>query len=286
MSRVAVITIVHGRHAHLDLQRRAIARSERLPDDYIVVAVDDDGLDLPDGSGDGAEPAHDRAEARLVRHPGHPLGLPIAAARNAGAAAALEAGADVLVFLDVDCVPAPALLGAYEAAAILPELRDDVLCGPVAYLPPAPGGGYDLETLPSLAEPHRARPAPEPGAIERGGDHDLFWSLSFAVTPAIWHRIGGFEESYVGYGGEDTDFAATAAGRDIELAWIGAARAYHQHHPVESPPVSHLDDILRNAALFHSRWGRWPMGGWLDAFEREGLIARRGADGPYEKIER
>ena len=277
MTRVAVITVVHGRHAHLDLQRQAVARSERRPDDYVVVAVDDP-VEL-DGGG-----VPDRAPVRVLRHPAHPLGLPIAAARNAGADAALAAGADVLVFLDVDCVPSPALIGAYEAAAASLELRGDILCGPVAYLPPAPSHGYDLDTIETLAEPHAARPAPESGEVIRGGDHDLFWSLSFAVTASTWRRIGGFEESYVGYGGEDTDFAATAAHRGIELAWVGAARAFHQHHPVESPPVSHLDDILRNAALFHARWGRWPMGGWLAAFEEAGLIAHSPVQGVYEKL--
>lgn len=278
MSRVAVVTVVHGRHAHLDLQRRGVARSDRLPDDYVVVAVDDP-VELSGEERDGG-----LASVRVVREPGHALGLPIAAARNRGAEAALAQGADVLVFLDVDCVPAPGLIAAYEAAASSLELRGDILCGPVSYLPPAPATGYDLETIADLADPHPARPAPAPGEIVRGGDHDLFWSLSFAVTASTWQRIGGFEESYVGYGGEDTDFAATAAAKGIELAWVGAARAFHQHHPVESPPVSHLDDILRNAALFHSRWGRWPMAGWLSAFEEAGLIAHSPIHDVYDKL--
>ncbi|MGK2883354.1 MAG: hypothetical protein ACSLE8_01015 [Rhodococcus sp. (in: high G+C Gram-positive bacteria)] len=31
---------------------------------------------------------------------------------------------------------------------------------------------------------------------------------------------------------------------------------------------------MRNAALFHRRWNRWPMEGWLAAFEARGLIER------------
>ncbi|CAD6003845.1 glycosyltransferase family 2 protein [Agreia sp. COWG] len=282
MSRVAVITIVHGRHEHLALQRRGLGRSLRSPDDYIVVAIDDDlGDDFGDEEVCDEAPAGDTL---VLAHPGHPLGLPLAAARNAGARAALDRGADVLVFLDVDCIPDPALLGAYEAAAADEQLRDDILCGPVAYLPPPPGGGYDLRALDQLAAPHAARPAPEPGRVERGGDPDLFWSLSFALTASTWLRIGGFFEEYAGYGGEDTDFSATAASRGIELAWIGAARAYHQYHPTETPPVSHLDDIVRNATLFHSRWARWPMAGWLDGFESAGLVRRNPHHGGYELV--
>jgi hypothetical protein len=37
-------------------------------------------------------------------------GFPPAAARNAGAAAALAAEADVLIFRDVECVPSPPLV--------------------------------------------------------------------------------------------------------------------------------------------------------------------------------
>ena len=34
-----------------------------------------------------------------------PAGLPLAAARNVGAAAALTLGAELMIFLDVDCLP-------------------------------------------------------------------------------------------------------------------------------------------------------------------------------------
>ena len=66
------------------------------------------------------------------------------------------------------------------------------------------------------------------------------------------------------------------ASRGIPLGWAGSGRAYHQHHPVEQPPTGHLDDLLRNGAVFHRRWGEWPMGGWLREFERRGLVERRG----------
>ena len=47
---------------------------------------------------------------------------------------------------------------------------------------------------------------------------------------------------------------------------------------MSSPPVEHLDDILRNGRVFRDRWGSWPMRGWLEAFERRGLVSRRGED--------
>ena len=61
---------------------------------------------------------------------------------------------------------------------------------------------------------------------------------------------------------------------------MGAARAFHQWHPVSRPPVEHVDDILRNAGIYRSRWGTTPMLGWLEAFEERGLV-RRDDDGRW-----
>ena len=131
--------------------------------------------------------------------------------------------------------------------------------------------GYRAADLHTLASPHPARPIPPEDEVQRGGDHALFWTLSFAVTAGTWRLLGGFCEDYVGYGGEDTDFGQVAARAGVELAWVGGAWAYHQHHATETPPVHHLTDILRNATLFHRRWGWWPMRGWLTAFAERGL---------------
>ena len=47
---------------------------------------------------------------------------------------------------------------------------------------------------------------------------------------------------------------------------------------VECCVVPHLEAILRNGGLYHRRWGRWPMIGWLEAFEKRGLVRRDGVD--------
>jgi N-acetylglucosaminyl-diphospho-decaprenol L-rhamnosyltransferase len=97
--------------------------------------------------------------------------------------------------------------------------------------------------------------------------------LSFAVTVGTWTRIGGFHPGYVGYGGEDTDFAEQAHAAGVGMGWVGGAMAFHQYHPVSTPPVEHLREIVDNAHVFHRRWGWWPMTGWLDAFADLGLAA-------------
>lgn len=257
--RIAVVTIVHGRRGHLALQHDGLKASTRATDQRVVVAMDDVALE-------GAD---------VVHVPTDDLGLPLARARNVGARRALDSGADALVFLDVDCIPSPGLVAAYERVLADPVTAGDVLCGAVTYLPPPPDGGYDLRTLGAAGVPHAARPCPPDGAIDRGHDrYELFWSLSFAVSAQVWELLGGFDESYVGYGGEDTDFAWRAREAGLALTWVGGADAFHQHHPVSRPPVEHVEDIVRNATIFHDRWGTWPMQGWLDEFLALGLVAR------------
>ncbi|WP_197674760.1 glycosyltransferase family 2 protein [Pedococcus dokdonensis] len=99
----------------------------------------------------------------------------------------------------------------------------------------------------------------------------LFWSLSFAVTARDWTVLNGFDEAFTGYGGEDTDFGQRLAAASGELLWVGGAAAYHQHHASQVPPIAHLHSIVRNANLFHDRWGWFPMEGWLSEFAARGL---------------
>ncbi|KQV73518.1 hypothetical protein ASC64_18965 [Nocardioides sp. Root122] len=260
-SATAVVTVVHGRHEHLARQRASLAASTTTAYEHVVVAVDD-----PSVSGSS------------VSVPAHPLGLTIAAARNRGADHALSLGATTLVFLDVDCLAGPGLLAAY--ADVVAEEPTTIWSGPVTYLDPPPPEGYDLSSLGALDAPHPARPDLAPGERAAGADPDLFWSLSFACSAEAWVTTGGFCEDYVGYGGEDTDFARVALRAGVELGWVGAARAYHQWHPVSRPPVEHVVDIVRNAEIYRQRWGVVPMRGWLESFAERGLV-RRDDDGRW-----
>ncbi|WP_209308843.1 galactosyltransferase-related protein [Blastococcus sp. CT_GayMR16] len=253
------------------MQRRGLRRSTAPVGSHVVVCMGDPAA---------ADVAAARAGPPLAAvHVDVPDSrLPLARARNAGAERAIESGADLLVFLDVDCVPAPGMVRRYVECAG-EDRAPRLLCGPVAYLPPPPPAGYDLDRLSELADPHPARPHPGENETLENGDPRLFWSLSFAVRPAVWERIGGFCEEYRGYGGEDTDFGQCAAAAGVRLDWTGGAVAHHQFHPVSDPPVEHVDDVVANARIFFRRWGWWPMSGWLTEFQRLGLAHFDPADG-------
>ncbi len=277
---VASLTPAHGRHHHLRPQLEAILRGTLVPDLVVVAAMDDPVVPEVVESVWAQVDRPARPEVLtfpVARDEGH---LPLARARNAAATRAIAAGADLLVFLDVDCLPSPVLVERYAAGwAEVGRAPDTpvVLSGPVNYLPPRRPGQdrYDPADL-AASRPHPARPAPGDGRCVPMDDLRLFWSLSFATGTVDWEQVGGFDEGYQGYGGEDTDFALTVQRAGGRGYWVGGATAYHQHHAVDDPPRQHLADIVRNSNRFHQRWGFFPMSGWLEAFESEGLVTRSG----------
>jgi GT2 family glycosyltransferase len=193
--------------------------------------------------------------------------LPLAEARNAAAAAATT---DQLIFLDVDCIPSPDLVRSVRDVAA-PRL---CLTGDCRYLArgQAETSGR-FEDLWSKAEHHPARPLPEahgePFRMPRMTD---LWSLNFALPTDLFRSIGGFDERFVGYGGEDTDFAVRLGQTGAELVFVPGMRAVHQWHPVSIPPLQHFDDIVENARRFREIHGAWCMDYWLDQLQDRGFI--------------
>jgi hypothetical protein len=253
-----VITIVHGRRAHLDNLIQGLEHSTLLPQGLWVVHMN--------------EPAAGLRSERFAIHEitvDSPSGLPLARARNS--MLGLQASGP-WVFIDVDCIPGEEMLADYQAA--LGQYPRDLHLGAVRYLPEganAPGWTQASLQAQSVAHPLSVYRG-EPGETL---DHSLFWSLSFACTGELFEHIGGFDEGYTGYGAEDTDFAFRARNRKVPLR-VAKALAFHQYHPTYSPPLNHFQDIINNAMRFHQRWKVWPMEGWLRSFAERGLIHWQG----------
>lgn len=254
--QTSVLTLVRGRETHLRNLMKSLALQTSKPAELVIAWMQAAGApDLPDPG----------CPVRHVLVPGEPL--PLARARNRAAEAAQG---ELLVFLDVDCMASPGLVAAYEAAA---SEEEGLFLGEVLYLPEgAVGPVLDFAALDAAGRTHPSKPSVPERGVRREPDAGELWGLSFALRAARWRDLGGMDEAFKGYGGEETDFAARVGRAALPLFWTAGARAYHQHHRVHVPPLHHFDHILRNAALFRARHGRWCMDYWLGQFREAGFI--------------
>jgi GT2 family glycosyltransferase len=257
MHDVSVLTIVRDRHEHLLQLIEGLRRSSVLPDELVILDMNPQQQQLPEAE----------FPIRSVHLPSARQKIPLAQARNRAAQTARSRN---LVFLDVDCIPMRGLLAALTAAC---QARDALICAEVHYLATDEARGtWDEAGLRLTAARHPVRQFPAEGLrfeVNRG----LFWSLAFAIRRDRFLALGGFDERFAGYGGEDTDFSVRAGAAGIELAFLGGPGVFHQHHEIYDPPLQHFCDIVRNAQLFFDIHARWAMEGWLDAFVDMGLVA-------------
>lgn len=255
---ISVLTIVRNRDLHLAQLVEGLRRSERQPDELIIVDMSDEPVPIPSA---GFPIRIDRFETD---------GLPLAAARNRAASMAKH---DQLIFLDVDCIPLRNCIGLLSDTLLK---REAILCADIRYLGPHDArGSWEEADLLARGRAHPVRSFPARGVREER-NAGLFWSLAFALRRSTFETLGGFDEGFSGYGAEDTDFGFRAAAAGHKLLFVGGAIACHQYHITYEPPVQHVADIVRNARHFHARWGRWPMEGWLADFERLGLVRWQG----------
>lgn len=258
---LSVCSLGSGRDAHLVNLVHGLNRQTQAPAELVIGVMQDAPYDLPET----------RFPVRQILLGGG--GIPLAAARNAAARAA---GCDRIAFLDIDCIPDPELVADY--AALLGG-QDALLMGEVLYLPQgATDGGIDYPRFAAVGETHCDRAGPPVTPLGICTDYRCFWSLNFAMRRDRFLALGGFDERYVGYGGEDTDFGRVAFSAGVAFYWTRGARAYHQHHAHHMPPVHHVESVVANARRFRDKWGEWTMPHWLRCFELMGLIARDGDD--------
>jgi GT2 family glycosyltransferase len=218
---------VRDRTAHLANLVDGLTRSADAPRFELVVGWI---------GGENPRPALDRARgfaASVIEIETESEELPPGLARNQLAAAA---SGELLVFLDVDCIPSRALLAAHAAALYD---HDALAVGDVRYLPKgfqATGANELLLRRAGHPHPDRAGLFPAPGVVRTDDRHALFRSLNFAVRRATFiERIGGFDGDSRAAENEDARFGLRAARAGVPVAWVGGALAFHQHHAPARP---------------------------------------------------
>ncbi len=257
---LSVVTLARNRNRMLRSMLTGLSRQDTSSFEVIVVAA-----------GGDEDPATVVAEFPdidvLIRSVSAPdERIPYSRARNTGAR---FARGDHLIFCDADTIPSP---GFVRSTASALAHVDAVVSGDVLYLPPMDVGTCSFDELAAAARPHPHRhPAPRSG-VDMSAPHSLIWGLCMGMRTSTFVRLGGFDESYGGYAGEDTDFTRTARSSGVPAGIVADAIVLHQHHDSFDPPVQQFRATLANARHFFEKWGEWPMRGWLDAFSDMGLI--------------
>ena len=217
---VSVVVAHYEQQAQLDRTLAALGRQTRPPDEVVVA---DDGSRVAPVVPPGV---------RLVRQPDH--GFRAAAVRNLGVAASTG---DVLVLLDADTTPEPRFV---ERMVALPEaLPEALVVGRRRHAELAGVGPdeavEDVGPRLELTEPGWLRTA---YAASRdlldadGSSHRFVISAVLACSRWWYDELGGFDETFRSYGGEDWELAHrswTAGGllahRRDAVAWHDGADA-------------------------------------------------------------
>ena len=222
---------------------------QSYPRDLVEVVIVDDGSRTP-----LSPPASTPLDVKVVRQERRGFGL--ARARNTGARVAAH---DVLVFLDADVIAEAGLLAAH--ARWHHVVSDALTLGFCAYVSVA---GIDAETIrhrpASLRDLFADRPCDPPWSerhMARTGDltskhDDLFRAVignNFGIGKAFYHEVGGSDESFTRYGGEDTEFGYRVQTRGGLLVPVRDAFAWHQGRWAENRERKERDKDLQGAKL-------------------------------------
>lgn len=242
--RVSVIVTHYSQPDELARTLAALARQDH-PRELLEIIVADDGSPrvpvVPEG-------------VRLVRQ--DDLGFRAAAARNLGASAATG---DVLCFLDADTTPEPAYIRHLSRLpALLPEAvtvgrrRHADLSGLAADEPiEAIGPRHEL-TEPAWLREAYARS----GDLLRADDRSYRYVISavLACSRAFFDEVGGFDETFSSYGGEDWEWAHRAWQSGAVLAHVRDAVAWHDGPDwADRDGVDRADEGNRQSLLLSRR---------------------------------
>lgn len=235
-----VIAITYNRADYLALTLKSLCRQEH-DSEYEIIVGDD-------GSTDHTEQVVDQCRSESAR-PIHYIKQEDQGFRKVqllNRCVREQAGGDLLIFLDCDCIPDMDFVHTYRHHA-----TDNAF-----YL----GGVYALSQLftetvltqaatiqiPDLIQQARRSENQKSGAARRVRKRywksrlyatlhwrqPKIWGGNFAVNRDVFEAINGFDENYIGYGQEDSDIRnRMLKGGYLPVCLHTLARTFHLWHP-------------------------------------------------------
>ncbi|RFA13562.1 hypothetical protein B7R22_12950 [Subtercola boreus] len=214
---VSVIVAHYNQQAELDRTLAALGRQTHPADRTEVIVVDDGSI----------EPPRVPPGVRVLRQDDR--GFRLAAARNLGAG---SADGDILCFLDADTAPEP---GYLEALTRLPALSPDVVT--VGMRRHSDFTGLPVDAPVEVEAPLRELPSPEWLQRAYADSQNLLVSddrsyrfiigAVIACGRVLFDQVGGFDETFTEYGGEDWEWAHRAWTAGAVFAHVPGAVAWH-----------------------------------------------------------
>lgn len=248
--KVSVVIPAYNSRTGLDLLLLTLGHNRLGPEHSVEVVVVDDGS--TDGTSDLLDGHPSRLDPRHLYLP-RTATSSRAAARNAGIAAATG---DLVIFLDADQIVGPNLLAEHVRFHQL--RRDLVVVGPRDELSPgvpdraALARGFTTSALPPVesADPRTGLLAEFSGNLNNLA---TCWTYLYTCNASVRRdhllAIGGFDESFVGWGLEDTDLGFRLRQRGLAFAVNPAAVQYHHRTEVTARRYAewrrNLDRMIR-----------------------------------------
>lgn len=182
----------------------------------------------------------------------------VAGGRNRGFREAVARGADYILSLDNDTRIETGLIAALVAAAESdPRIG---VAGPKAYMDDGSGslqcaGGLITYTQNVCSE--RGRGEADRGQYDEIAEVDYFPGFGFMARREVFEKLNYLDESFYGYGHEDTDFCLRARRLGYRVIYIPGAIMWHRGSATiggYSPRKKYLEAV--NSAYFVRKYGR------------------------------
>ncbi|WP_097231356.1 glycosyltransferase [Streptomyces zhaozhouensis] len=231
---VSVVVPAHNRPKELLRTLRSLTRQTLPTTDFEVIVVDDGSREDARALVRKSAAALSSLNLQVVRNE---KAVGASGARNQGARLA---AAELLVFLDVDCLAHPDMLAVHLAT----QRERRVAASGYTHgreLTPETwelriGGEWNWESAPEVFAKAATvgllhDPLTELLAEPRSSDWAFFWTCNVSVPRDAFEAVGGFDEDFDVKGVEDVELGLRLSLAGLPTVFLPDSRALHQPHP-------------------------------------------------------